>query len=189
MTQLLQVFLVVLFLMGASHSEAKWAPDKIEGATTYIKQYRADWTVKDTTQLIDGTLDKRDVMIVNYGMKAGTTPTSVVATITADDKTNFSVMITGESMLVNGKDVTGNLGSKTTYGSNSPIIEGNQNSQIAAGSQTSVQKDVSSSYTLNISLSVALSVSVALNLYMLWRARRQVRPPPKKTRSSAGAQS
>jgi len=38
------------------------------------------------------------------------------------------------------------------------------------------------------SLSVALPVSVALNLYMLWRARRHAGPPPKKTRSSARAQ-
>lgn len=40
----------------------------------------------------------------------------------------------GDTVLLNGKDVTGNLGSKIAHGDHSPIIEDIQNSQITTGS-------------------------------------------------------
>jgi hypothetical protein len=44
--------------------------------------------------------------------------------------------------LLNGKDITGNLGSKTTYGSNSPIID---KGNVTYGSNSPVLENVKDS--------------------------------------------
>ena len=47
-----------------------------------------------------------------------------------DDGRLIPIEVMGESILINGKDISGNLGSKTTQGANSPIIEDVTGSQI-----------------------------------------------------------
>lgn len=41
---------------------------------------------------------------------------------------NPGIKILGDTIFVDGKDITGNLGSKTTYGDYSPVVENNSGS-------------------------------------------------------------
>jgi len=157
------------FLVG-HNAQAAWSKEKTEQATEYLRQYRKDWSINDTLAFLSGGANN-SVNIGGDSKEGGTT----YLTIKADDGRLISLMATGQSLLVDGKDVTGNLGSKTTYGTNSPIIEDVKDSQIAAGSQNTVSRDTTTNYSLTISLSLALSVSVALNLHLLRRSKTQAR--------------
>ncbi len=76
--------------------------------------------------------------------------------------------------MLNGIDISGNLGSKTTHGDNSPIIEDVQNSQITTGAKSPIQKDVeSTSFNITFTLSLALSLSLVLNIALAVAFRRQ----------------
>jgi len=80
----------------------------------------------------------------------------------------------GNTVLVNGRDITGNLGSKTTYGRNSPIMEDVKDSQVAIGDESRVEKDTqTTSFSITIPLSVSLCslginvISVPFSIYFL----------------------
>ncbi len=51
----------------------------------------------------------------------------------SDGKIIARIQIMGETVLTNGKDISGNLGSKTTYGDKSPIIENVSDSTLNFG--------------------------------------------------------
>lgn len=142
-------------------AQAAWSREKTEQVTDYLRQYRKDWTSANTDDFLTGK-----GQTVNMGGAAQDGGTTTL-TIRTDDGRAISLVATGQSLLVDGKDVTGNLGNKTTYGANSPIIENIKDSQVAAGAQNSVARDTTTNYSLTISLSLALSVSVVLNLYLL----------------------
>src|SRR5262249_35246829 len=142
---------------------------------------RKDWKTEDSVSLVQGGSPPGTALNTFMGRSGSSTRTG---TITTDSGALLPAMLTGESLLINGKDISGNLGSKTTHGANSPIIENIRDSQIAAGEGNSVIKDSPSTRTVNISLSLALSVSVALNLYLLRQIRRRsesLRVEPKKS--------
>lgn len=165
---------VALCALGvATDALGAWSPQKIEQATEYLQQYRKQWSRADTEALLAGHGERA----VNIGGTADSGGTSM-ASIATDDGRRISLVASGDSLLIDGKDVTGNLGSKTTYGSNSPIIDNIKDSQIAAGSQNRVGRDTTTNYSLTISLSLALSVSVVLNLYLLRKSRGGGRAPP-----------
>ncbi len=164
--KLLSILVVISTLFFSQSLLAAWTKDRLETATEYMKQYRKDWSLVDTNHLIEEG-PERGVNLA--GNKSGF--------VTADNGDRISVIVTGESVLVNGKDISGNLGSKTTYGSNSPIVENIRDSQVAAGEKNSITKDSTSTLSVNVSLSVALSVSVALNLYLLRQQRRRPQNP------------
>lgn len=147
----------------ASRASAEWSQEKLERATEYLQQYRKDWTLAETRQLVT----KGGFVNIEGSPSHGGTSFDAIK---ADDGRTISLMATGDSLLVDGKDVSGNLGSKTTYGAGSPIIENNRGSRIAVGAENTVGRDATTNYSLTISLSLALSASVALNLYLLWRA-------------------
>jgi hypothetical protein len=144
---------------------AQWPEAKRQAITEYMQQYRRDWTRQDTDLLAQGQVPphaEADVFINNR-------PSNL--RIRADDGRVIPLEVLGESLLVNGKDISGNLGSKTTHGANSPIIEDVSGSQISTGNNSPITGR--SNYTINISLSIALSVSLALNLYFLKKIRQR----------------
>lgn len=158
----------------ASHA-AQWPEAKKQAITEYMQQYRLDWTPQDTELLAQGKVPphaEADVFINNR---------PVNLRIRADDGRLIPIEVLGESLLVNGKDISGNLGSKTTHGANSPIIEDVRGSQISTGNRSPITGP--SNYTVSISLSVALSVSLGLNLYFL-KKMRQRRTTARKGKSA-----
>jgi len=151
----IRIILISLWLT-AGTLEAAQSSAKINSITEHLQVYRHDWTAKDTQELLKGAS--------GHGMQ--------FTSILADDGNQVKLTITGDTVLVEGKDISGNLGSKTTTGANSPIIEDVRDSQIATGDKSSATNTQTTNYTLSISLSVALSVSIALNAYLLRRASK-----------------
>lgn len=139
-----------------------------------MQQYRRDWTVRDTEALSTGEVPHSEATVfVN--------DRPIDLRLKADDGREIPVEVFGGSILVNGKDLSGNLGSRTTYGSNSPIVEDVRNSQITTGSGSPITQ-TTSSYSINISLSIALSLSVILNLYLLRQQRKLSAKKNEKTK-------
>ena len=169
MVRLVTVLVIAILSVVPANARAEWSSEKVDQATEYLRQFRKDWTRKMTEDFLSG-----QGSAVNVGGAAKSGGTTML-TIHADDGRAIGLVATGESLLVDGKDVTGNLGSKTTYGANSPIIDNIKDSQVAAGSQNSVARDTTN-YSLTISLSLALSLSVVLNLYLLRKARSPEKP-------------
>jgi hypothetical protein len=162
--QCLVLFLACWFLGAVATYAAEWSAEKKNAVTEYMQQYRRDWTLQDTEALSRGNVPYAEATVFVEGRP-------VNLRLKADDGRQIPVEVFGGSILVDGKDLSGNLGSKTTYGSNSPIVEDVRNSQITTGAGSPITQ-TKSSYTISISLSLALSLSVVLNLY-LWRRMRK----------------
>jgi hypothetical protein len=169
------IVLVLGNLLIAHEAHATWSSEKTNQATEYLRQYRKDWSLSDTVAFLSGDGTNKTTGAVNMGGSANEGGTTTV-TLHADDGRSVSLLATGQSLLVDGKDVTGTLGNKTTYGSNSPIIEDVKDSQIAAGEKNKAGRDSTTNYSLTISLSLALSLSVILNLYQLRKAKGKAGP-------------
>jgi hypothetical protein len=168
------VLLLCCCLIGAAAIyAAEWTEEKKKAVTEYMQQYRRDWTFQDTELLLKGK--------VPYAAEAGVFVNGrpIDMGIRTDDGRRIPIEVFGESILVDGKDVSGNLGSKTTYGSHSPIIEDVRNSQITTGNSSPVSKDTHFGLTINLSLSIALSLSFVLNLYLLRKIRSREHPSPR----------
>ena len=159
------ILLAALSVAAFAANSAEWSAEKQAFITDYMHRYRRDWTLADTQQMAQGTVPHTEATVFIEGRP-------INSRLMADDGRPISVEVFGQSILIDGKDLSGNLGSKTTSGTNSPIIENVTGSQIATGPGSSIVKDTSSTVSVNISLSIALSVSVVLNLYLLRELRR-----------------
>jgi hypothetical protein len=158
----LRIYVLIAVLCFIPHVQGAWTAERLEAATEHMRQYRKDWTAADTEKLL------------THGPDRAVNMAGSISGFIRDDRGGIvRVMVSGDTVLVNGRDISGNLGSKTTYGAHSPIIENIRDSQVAAAQGSSVVKDSTSNLTINVSLSIALSASVALNLYLLRRLRRR----------------
>jgi len=93
-----------------------------------------------------------------------------------NDTSIVRIKVMGDTVFLNGKDITGTLSSNTTYGNNSPIIQNNTNSNIVVGEKnSSAQQGVS--YSMTITASFALTLSVAA--YFLYQRRKRKAAPRK----------
>ena len=160
----LSMLALICTLLVPQGALAAWTQERLDAATEHMRQFRKSWSPADTDRLI-ARGPERGVNLAG----------NISGFVTADNGDRIAVVVTGDTVLVNGKDISGNLGSKTTYGANSPIVENIRDSQVAAGERNSVTKDSTSTLSVNVSLSVVLSVSVALNLYLLREIRRRPR--------------
>ena len=141
-----RILFAAVALFVASTTWAAWTPERLDAVTEYMRQFRKDWTRADT-----------DELVTNGPKRAVNLAGSVSSGLIYDDKGGrVAIVITGDSMLVNGKDISGNLGSKTTHGANSPIIENIRNSQIATAEHSTATNAATSHVTVNVSLSIAL---------------------------------
>ncbi|TKJ33519.1 MAG: hypothetical protein CEE38_20375 [Planctomycetes bacterium B3_Pla] len=140
-------------------AHGQWTEEKIQALTARFQEYNSTWTRQDTTKLLRSSQDvntKYEQFKDNSG------------------HTRKITVMGGMTVLVDGKDITGNLGSKTTHGNNSPIIEDVQDSQITTGDESPINKNVTSSisFKISVSLSIALTLSLLVNFYQAWDRRR-----------------
>jgi hypothetical protein len=147
-------FFVLALIAFSSSAFADADPRLVQRLTEEISSYDKKWTDKESREML--------IEADHIGHL-----TEVIST----DKGIARIEIMGSTILINGKDITGNLGSKTTHGPNSPIIEDVRNSQVTTGDKSPITQK-KSNYTINFSLSIALSLSVVLNLYLLQKQRR-----------------
>lgn len=160
MKRAISLTVIIGVLLAALVVRADWTEQKVQDLTLEFQKYKQTWTFQDT------------VNILQKSQNSGTFKTL----IRADSGKNVWVEIkAGRTVLLDGKDVSGNLGSKTTHGDNSPIIEDVQNSQITTGERSPIEKDVESitSFNITFTLSVALSLSVILNIALAVALRKQ----------------
>jgi hypothetical protein len=158
------LFLFLCILATATSGAAPWSATKKQAITKYMQQYRHDWTEQDTELMSQGNVPHTEADVYVNGKP-------INLRLKTDDGRLIPVSVIGESILVDGKDLSGNLGSKTTNGDNSPIIEDVSGSQITTGNSSPISRQ--SNYTISISLSLALSASIAANLYLLRRMKTQ----------------
>ena len=148
---------IVAIVIANVHAE--WTEERIKFITESIQQSYGDWTIQDTRNMMEEAKHAGDLLKPIF-----------------TDKGITRIEVKGDTVLLNGKDITGNLGSKTTYGPNSPIVENVKDSQMTTGNNSLIVKDNTFHFTINLSLSIALSFSLVLNgiqLYLFRRKRRE----------------
>lgn len=118
--------------------------------TRMLKTKIPDWSEEKTNDMLNQAKNAGDFTAV-YG--GGT-----------------KIKIMGDTVFIDGKDVTGTLGSKNTYGDNSPIVENNTDSHIATGPNAKIENSVNLKIVFPLSLS--LVGSIGLNFYQ-WKKRRK----------------
>ena len=131
-------------------------------ALVIIPNVKADWNVEKITKEMQGNIDDwtiDDTLQILEKARAG-----LYSETRGTYKGKVIIQITGETFLLNGKDISGNLGSKITHGDNSPIIEDIEDSQIAIGNQAKASEK-NTNFNLNIVLSFAFTISFAFNIY------------------------
>ena len=148
-----------------------WTDEKKSAVTEYMRDFCHEWTGEDTEQLVRGAW--KNIKHLEATVIISDRPTDLK--LVADDGQRVPVELFGDSILVGGKDISGNLGSKTTHGANSPIIENVRNSQLATGERSTILKDTDINFSITLSLSIALSASLGLNLYLLRKIRSKRR--------------
>lgn len=143
---------VVSFLIElavATPAFARWTDGEIAKLTLEVQKRAASWRIEDTRKMLEG---------------AANTGTTMQPVFTSDGPIMIQIM--GKTVLIDGEDVTGRLGSKTTYGANSPIIGDVTESQVTTGDESPIPIK---NYTFH--LSIALTLSLATNLYLVARLR------------------
>ena len=152
--------LLILFVLFACSSIVLANLTKVEmkNLTQTIQEYKRSWTMENTQKIMQAANNSGEVSYVAR----------------ADDGSVLRIKILGDTVLINGKDVTGNLGSKVTHGDNSPIIDNIRNSQVATGDGSSIVKEenISHSWITVGKVSFVLSLSVLLNVYLACRCIR-----------------
>jgi hypothetical protein len=126
-----QVFLLVWIL--AFSASAAWMKSLVERLTSEIQRTHPGWTIDDSLELL------------NRSTSAGLFTETLVG-----DMGRTHVQIVNETVLVNGKDISGNLGSRTANVINSPGAQasagdGSPNIQVGDQRNQQVAQSVSNS--------------------------------------------
>jgi len=125
--------------------------EKIASITEAIQESLPSWTLSKTRSLLEQSKFS-GVVVESHFTDQGVT----------------SIEVHGETILLNGKDITGNLGNKTTHGDNSPILGDIRGSQVATGPNSHAS---SNSYIISLAFNLALTLSLVLCLYFIRRQR------------------
>jgi hypothetical protein len=156
-----RIFFIFLALCFPNLLEAEWTQEIVEAATLEIQKTSPSWTIEETIAILK-EYEGPEPSIQTIGRKEG----------------KFNITLNGETILINGKDITGNLGSKITHGDNSPIFENVDNSQIAVGEKATASKEtkktsINLAFIFAISLSIPLSVSFVFNIILLKKLKKE----------------
>lgn len=146
MNRIAILFFVIALL--STNVRANWSQENINQITKEIQKNIPDWTAEKSIDI----LNKSE----SFGHYTKAIPT---------DKGIIRIEIVGETILINGKDISGNLGSKITHGNNSPIIGDVKDSQVAIGEQATAKKETKI-LKINLYLSIAFTVSFITNIYL-----------------------
>ena len=143
-----------------------WEQEELNNLTVELKKYDNTWDYWKTIALLTEAGHARNYMgsIGNVGM----------------------TIFDGKTIIVNGKDITGNLGNKTTYGANSPIIENIKDSQVAIGEkpvvsvgnkkiETNIAIKILTNIHYSISITIALTFSIAYNIILWIKSKKTLR--------------
>ncbi|MBN1694661.1 hypothetical protein JW879_04565 [candidate division WOR-3 bacterium] len=148
---------IFLLLCFPTFLRAEWTQEEIETITSEIRKKLPSWKIEATAEILkesEGSGEHIEKIKTNEG--------------------EISIKIMGKTVLLDGKDISGNLGSKITYGDNSPIMEDVDNSQIAVGDQATAKKtSINLFLILAISLSIPLSVSFVFNIILLKKLKKE----------------
>lgn len=139
----------LIFLMSA-FLFAELSDEKIKIITQRIQEECNSWTQEETLEFIS-TPGPKDLVF-------------------GGDKGVVQLKKMGDTILLNGKDITGNLGSKTTYGDKSPIIETKDNSLVTTGDRSPISQKIT---VYNFFIHMTLSVSLVLNFYLFYKLKRK----------------
>ena len=153
MKKIIPFLFLILFCIPVA--KAEWNQEKIKGLTKEIQKEIKEWTIEDTKLMLREAKFASDYNFARF----------------SNGKMVSIKVIGGETVLLNGKDISGHLGSKITHGDNSPIIEDIVDSQIAVGKQATVSgKNIN--FNLTIALSFALTISFVFNLCFIRKIKK-----------------
>ena len=156
MKRIIYIFVLILTISPSVYAE--WTEEKIIHLTEEIEKTGISWSIQQTEEMLRAARNAGDY-------------SSAMMT----DKGMVRIKIIGETVLLNGRDISGNLGSKVTHGDNSPIIEDVKDSQLAIGDNAQVRGDTKTT-NINIKviliLSISLSISLIFNIYLFFSKRK-----------------
>ena len=84
--------ILLFFLFDTGILKAEWTDAKINSITEHLHDYRSSWTIKDTQKMLSDAS--------GHSMS--------FQTVVADDGNEIHVTISAETVLVEGKDISGN---------------------------------------------------------------------------------
>jgi len=174
MKMLWLLLLFGLLQFGNSLCRADLSPEEVSRVTTEIQKFEPKWTDKQTQEAT--SRGRNGLAMSAYG--------------------SFRLKVEGDTVWVNGKQITGNLGTNITYknsptivnpqnsqfaigdnakvvsGSNNPIIENSASNQIVVGNDSTVNSSKGVSIG-SLALTVTLPLAAAGGGYLIWRQSRK----------------
>lgn len=155
MNKILLVLMLIVVVAGVAY--ASWEESELRSVTEEFKKHDSTWDYWKTIAMLTSASHSSHYL----GGVGG-----------------VGVSIQGKTILLDGKDITGHLGNKTTYGKNSPIIDRIDNSELAIGDKPQVISDKRTTQTnifvkilTNIYYSVAVTFVLCLNIVLKLRVK------------------
>jgi hypothetical protein len=154
---------IFLLLCFPTLLKASWTQEEIETITSEIQKKLPFWKIEETVEILK-TSESRGGKFIDSRQN--------------DEGKKIIIEIMGKTILLDGKDITGNLGSKITHGNYSPILENIDNSPIAVGDQAIATKEtkktnINIAFIFAISLSIPLSVSFVFNIILFRKLKKK----------------
>lgn len=144
------ISLIVVFILTfiAIDSNAEPNNELVLKITEVMKAKIPSWSEKDTLKYLSVAKNSGDYQAV----------------FSIENGKMVRLKIMGDTVLIDGKDISGNLGNKTTHGSNSPIIETPINSPFTTGNNS---PQIESLLYINIA-KIGFPLSIALNFLLVF---------------------
>lgn len=130
----------IVFNLREANSMEQWSEENKKNLTTILQQYMPEWNENKTEKMLrdsESSGEYSSVFMTNKG--------------------KLAIKIMGNTILVNGKDITGNLGSEITHGNFSPIIKNVNDSSIAIGNNNVINANYQVLYNSLVDLDKIVS--------------------------------
>jgi len=155
--------LIFLLLCFPTLLKASWTQEEIETITSEIQKKLPFWKIEETVEILKISESRGGKFIDSRQNEEGK---------------KIIIEIMGKTILLDGKDITGNLGSKITHGNYSPILENIDNSPIAVGDQAIATKEtkktnINLSFTLSIAFCLYVPISIVIYIILLRKLKKE----------------
>ena len=124
MKAIVYLICISLLIFTACVCRAEIAEEKMDAITEAIQARLPQWKKNDTEILLEKARHSGEV---SYVSRQGNGET-------------VRIKVIGETILLDGEDISGKLGNKVTYGDNSPIIGPTKNSDFTTGQNSPLIK-------------------------------------------------